>query len=473
MPPSSSSGPPTAERPPFLRSAITTYGTTVAVSLLSLVNVLVMARALGPTGRGEVVFLLTIATLTSQLSLLGLGQANVNLAGARPRRTPALATNSVLLALVLGMLGAGAVVAILELFPGAGGDVSPALRWLALASVPILILNTAFTHLVMAHWGFRVVNTMWLFPYVVNLAVNTVCALLGVLTVGIALAGWITGLALATVYLAQHLATRLGGFGRPDLALLREVLGFGARAHTGQVLLIGNYRLDQWLIGSMVGSRELGLYSIAVAWAEGLFMLPAAVAQVQRPDVVRADARAAARQALGVLRMVLVITALLTVAVVAAAPLLCTVVFGEGFRGSVDDLRVLALGAFGVAVLKVLGGTLTAQRRPLLESAAVGTAFICVLALDVILIPAYGGLGAALASAVAYSVGGIVMLLVFSRALGASAMDAVPTGRELGALVARVRSARASGTRDPGAEPPAPPHARPDEPPGDPPAGSM
>ena len=45
-----------------------TYGTQVAGAVLGLVNVLIVSRSLGPEGRGNVAFLLTMAMLVSQLS---------------------------------------------------------------------------------------------------------------------------------------------------------------------------------------------------------------------------------------------------------------------------------------------------------------------------------------------------------------------------------------------------------------------
>ena len=67
-------------RPSFARSAVTTYGTNLAVALLSFVSVLITARALGAAGRGDIAFLTTIAFLTAQLSTLGVAQANANFA---------------------------------------------------------------------------------------------------------------------------------------------------------------------------------------------------------------------------------------------------------------------------------------------------------------------------------------------------------------------------------------------------------
>ena len=62
-------------------------------------------------------------------------------------------------------------------------------------------------------------------------------------------------------------------------------------------MMLGNFRLDQWFVGSLAGSRELGLYSVAVAWFDALTFLPTALAMVLRPDMVRAQPHEAAARA--------------------------------------------------------------------------------------------------------------------------------------------------------------------------------
>ena len=89
-------------------------------------------------------------------------------------------------------------------------------------------------------------------------------------------------------------------------------------------------------------------------------------------------------------------------------------------------LRVLCLGSFGIATLKLLGNALTAQRRPLLETGAVAVAFVTVFALDFALIPDHGGLGASIASAASYTLGGLAAAVIFGRTLGAGISDLIP-----------------------------------------------
>jgi O-antigen/teichoic acid export membrane protein len=424
----------------FATTAAATFGTNVGVAVISLLNVLVTARVLGPDGRGELALLTTIAILTANLSAFGLYEANANIGGVEPEQRGPLIANSVLLALLLGGAAAGIVAVLVALFPALGGGTDPELQALALVAIPVLILQGGLTTLIQSQYGFAITNAAWLFAPVTNLAVNGAFAALGLLTVGSAIAVWIAGQVAATAMLAWHSLRGLPRLPGPDPALARRMLAFGARTHLGRVMTMGNYRLDQWFVGAIAGHRELGLYSVAVAWAEALFYLPTALGMVQRPDLVRAAPTEAGARAAMVFRAALLLTVLLAVGLVVAAPVLCVTIFGEDFRGSIDDLRVLAFGAFGIVALKLLGNALNAQGKPMLANIGVGVAFATTVVLDLLLIPAHGGIGAAIASTAAYTAGGVAIAVVFARALGLRPGELVPRGNEMGPLVRQVRT---------------------------------
>ena len=409
-----------------MRAAATTYGAAVAAAALSLVNVLITARALGPTGRGELVFLTTIALLTAALSSLGVEEANGNLAGLAPGLRPALATNSLLLSLGLGGLAIVFVIGLISLSPGVAGNLGGTLLVLALAAIPVLIFQIYLQFLIRADYGFAVTNLGTVAAPVLTLAVNGTLVIMGALTVGRALGAWLAGQVLVTAFLAGYVRARLAGFGRPRLGLAGAALKFGVLAHPGRVMKTGNYRLDQWLLGSLAGPHELGLYSVAVAWSEAVFYLPEALMMVIRPDVVRASRSEAGRRTATVFRAAIVATVPVVAILIVAAPIFCVSVFGDSFRGSIGDLRLLAPGAFGIIALKLLANSLTAQRRPMLGNVAVAVAFGATVALDLLLIPGYGGAGAAAASTVAYTAGGVAIAVIFSRALGTRLGELVP-----------------------------------------------
>jgi O-antigen/teichoic acid export membrane protein len=410
----------------FNRAVAATYSTNLVVACLSLVNVLITARVLGASGRGELVFLTTIAMLTSTLSSLGVEEATANIAGTEPRRRRQLGANAVLLSLAFGIVAIAFLAALVALFPSVAGGSDPTLRWIAFSSIPMLILLFYLQFLVRADYRFAVANVSALAAPVLNLLVNGLLAALGLITVGTAIVTWIAGQALATLVLVWYTHTRIAGFGRPDLALARRSIGFGAKAHVGRVMKAGNYRLDQWLLGAIAGPRELGLYSVAVAWSEALFYLPEAFAMVLRPDVVRAGPRDAGRQSAVVFRAAILLTIPLALGLVVVAPFLCVTLLGDEFEGSVAPLRLLVPGAFGMVALKLLSNVLTAQGKPMLGNAAIAMAFAATVALDLVLIPAYGSVGAAVASTLAYSAGGVAVAVIFARSLDTPLRELVP-----------------------------------------------
>lgn len=418
----------------FTSTAVVTYGTNIAVAFLSLFNVLIVSRELGPSGRGAVVFLTAIGGLTSSLATFGVEEANANLAASHPKLRRALATNSILFAAISGIVAILALTALIAAVPAIGGDSAFGPRWIVFGALPLLILNIYLRFLVQADFGFALTNLVWLITPVANVTVNGVLALAGVLSVETAVTTWVGGEVLGTLVLAWYVARRLEGFGRPSWPVARRTLSFGLRSHAGRILLLGNYRLDQWILGAVSGARELGLYSVAVAWSSSLFYLPTTLTAVQRPDLVRANRRDAARRASLIFRMTILITVVPVVVMIVAAPFLCATLMGEDFRGSVDDLRVLTLGVFGVVALKLLGNAITAQRRPGLASIAIGAGFLCTVVLDVLLIPRYGGLGAAVASAIAYTLGGVIVGVMFVRALGIPSRELLPRASDLRSL---------------------------------------
>ena len=430
-------------RPPILTRIAGTYGTQLAIALISFLNVVITARVLGAGGRGDVAFLTAIAMLTANVALFGIGEAHANLAASNPELRDRLVANSFVFAAIFGLLAVVVVAILIAIFPALGGSTAAWVRWVALAAVPVLTLQTYLQLLLQAGYAFGVTNRAWLIGPVVNLSASVLLAISGTLTVGTVVTAWVAGQALGTGLLVHHVVIRERTLGRPDAALARIALSFGVRTHVGRIMMVGNYRLDQWILGVVGTSRQLGLYSVAVALAETLFYLPTAIAMAQRPDLVRADSREAGRQATRGLRLGFVATGGLALALFLAAPFFIPPVFGEDFGGSVIDVRILLFGSFGIVAMKLLGVAVTAQRRPGLASVGAVVALAITVGLDLLLIPSHGDVGASIASTVAYTAGGAALALIAMRTLGCRVVDFIPRPAEAVELARQLRGRRA------------------------------
>ncbi len=442
MTPDETTGTRASERSVLGRATATTYGAQIAVSVLSLANVLVIARTLGPAGRGDVAFLTAVAWLTAYCFAMSAHEAMANRAATDPRDRPELAGSAVALAAVLGAAGAATAYVAVNYVPFLRLDVDGPALAATLVAIPVLILQTYFSYLVRAAAAVGAAN-MALIVSALGVAFNTALAGLGLLTSRNAVFGWTGAQVLSVLMLGAYLARRLGSIRAPNRGLLRHILSFAVRAHGAGLTNSATYRIDSWILGAIAGPHQLGIYSVAVAWFEGLFLLPQAVSLAIRPTIAKATDDRGSRLAAWGCTVAVLATVLMGGAFYLAAPVLCIGVFGPEFRDSVPLLRLLIPGALGIATLKILGSALTARGRPWLESAASACAFSAAVAMYVTLIPRFGAAGSAVASTVAYLIGGATAGAIFARTFGRSGRDLVPTLSQLVSVV-RIVPARAS-----------------------------
>src|SRR2546429_4128885 len=86
----------------LIRNIGSTFGTRVAVMLIALLSSVLLARMLGPEGRGVFALILLLPSLATSVGLLGFEQANAVYAGLAPRSRGGLVWQSVAGALRIG-----------------------------------------------------------------------------------------------------------------------------------------------------------------------------------------------------------------------------------------------------------------------------------------------------------------------------------------------------------------------------------
>lgn len=407
--------------------------------MIALVNAVILFRVLGAAGRGELAFLTVMANLTTFVSLFGIDIAHGNILGQEPERAKHVATNAWLLSAMLGVTGGSILVLAFIAMPGIRPDTTWPLILAALASVPCMVVALNLRSMAITEYHFTLANVAMAIVPAINVAGNVSFALIDDLTVTIALLTWIAGQLVSLLLLAAW-ASREIGYGSPDRRLMSRAFRFGAKNHLTATMQLGNFRLDQWFVGLLAGNAQLGIYANAVAFAETLFYLPQAVANAQRPDLIRAGERDAAHQGATGARLAMIVTAGGAAALIVLAPLLMRVFFGEEGVDGTGMLQMLAPGAIGIVLTKVLSTTLVSQNRPLATAMPVAAGLVTTIVLDLLLIPSEGGFGAAIASTAAYMVAGLSMAAIYVRSFGISARALIPRVDDVRTLVAAVTS---------------------------------
>jgi O-antigen/teichoic acid export membrane protein len=192
-----------------------------------------------------------------------------------------------------------------------------------------------------------------------------------------------------------------------DRAVARRATKFGPAAWLWELSSLSNARLDQLLMVKLVSARELGLYAIAVTASGMSTVFLSAIGPALLPKVARGAHDLAPRAC----RLSLLATAAGAVSVGVAGPFLVPLLFGPAFRAAVPMLEILLLAGVPATGVQVLSSALLAGDRPRWTAAAEAAAVFVTIPGLILLLPGFGGVGAAAVSLVAYSVTFGVLLI--------------------------------------------------------------
>jgi O-antigen/teichoic acid export membrane protein len=384
-------------KPTHLTTAATTvlFGNLLNLAL-GLLTSFPVARGLGPEGKGEFAFYSWATTLVVTLLAGGWQNAVATVASERPRDAIA-AVSAGRRRLVLPV--AALATASLGLLVGG----SPGWAFAAAAAAAQVWDLPASGALV---------GSGRLLAYQAGLLCQNALMLVAALSL------WQTPGALTPATAAGALALSMGASLTVHSWRAGTGLGWGARPASGSTsptaMLARNawlanfatflhYRLDVLLVRHFSGVEALGFYSTATTIAELGRMAPNAVAQAALRPLGSAGSEGRGRVAREAVRLGLVSVALTLVPLSLAAPYVVPLLYGTAFSPVAPliawlspGIAALSVASVGAAWLNVSGRSLSTARYSWL-----GAAVAAVAAL--VLIPAWGVLGAAVASSLSYS----------------------------------------------------------------------
>jgi len=390
-----------------------------AVALVTgTATAVITARALGPEGKG----VLALATLWVGLFAMALpmsagygfiyhiGQGRISLSRAL--------SNTLTFALVVGLL---AIVISSGMALAWGAQLVPGVAFtyvlIAALALPAMVFgSTASLCLTGAGW----IKLGALIGALSSLVSLTLCCLLVLgLRLGVTGALWaVTGGAYANSVLLLALVGRRVRV-RPalDIRAIISAVRFSLKMHVGFLATFLNYRLDRFIVNLFLGPAAVGVYGIAVVLTELIWNVPGAIGNALYPRATSKKADSAEVTA-RVCRMSLLVVGALCVGAALLGPLLIPVVFGQAFAGAVPALWALLPGVLALTAAKIVSPFLVGHKRPSVLSGCALVSLAVTICLDLLLIPRWGILGAALASSAAYATAAALAVVAYSRASG-------------------------------------------------------
>jgi O-antigen/teichoic acid export membrane protein len=387
----------------LLQASTITFASRVAVFILSLVAGVILARALGPTGRGIYALALLVPSVLVLLANLGVGNALIYYLARRTYDVEKMIGQLISLALLLGVAATIVLVAFTALFGRVALPGVPLnLVLIAGAAIPLGLFFYFCLSFTQGMQAFVAFNSL----YLVN-AGALVVFLLGLLvvpgSVTVAVVAWSLSW-VPTALLGMFWLSRYGRLNiRFDRGLSRSLLRFGIVGYLAFITNYLNFRLDTFLVNIFKNATQVGYYAVAVSLAETIWYVSTSAATVLAPRVAAGETQESDDTTARVSRTVFVVSLAAAVLLGLTAPLIIRILFGAGFAPSVAAVWLLLPGVVTLSVARVLSSYLLGRNRQQVDLVASLAGLVVTLALDLLLIPRYGFPGAAAASSVAYT----------------------------------------------------------------------
>jgi len=397
------------------RNVFESYGTRLLVVAVTFATAVVLARELGPSGRGFYAVAAAVGAIGVQFSNLGLHLSNTYYVAKDRALLPALIGNTlavVFVACVVAVLAGVGLVFWPKLSPVHG-----TLLILALASVPVGLAYLLTQGLLLGVSEVRAYNQIECGSKLLVLALICIPALVHLGTVelffGLALLSALLGFLWALLRLRRVSTEPL----ELSLAVFRQSISTGINAY--MILFFGFLvlRIDLLMVKHMLGATEAGYYSISQVLAENTMMFPVVLGSLLFPKLSALKGREEKLQLAN--KAVLTTAALMLPAVVigalAAEPII-SIAFGRSFLPAVAPFVWLMPGTYFLGIETVMVQLLNSDGFPSVIVVAWIADTIINVGLNLWAIPRYGISGASIVSSVCYFVMFLIVLaLVWKR----------------------------------------------------------
>jgi O-antigen/teichoic acid export membrane protein len=208
------------------------------------------------------------------------------------------------------------------------------------------------------------------------------------------------------------------------LAIVREQTIFSLKSGSVSVADFLNLRVDVFVVGAMLSTELLGIYSLAVATGELMWQVSRPLSWTTTGRVAAADRAMAIALTATVTRNIFAVELALGALIFAFAPAVVQFVYGSAFAQSGEVVRWLMPGLVLYATHGPLGNfMLVKEGKPLTILAVQVTSVVACAIITILTIHRFGIYGAALATSCTYAFSAIAKAWLFMRHTGLTLRD--------------------------------------------------
>jgi O-antigen/teichoic acid export membrane protein len=419
-----------------LPKSLHAFGVNIILLPLGIATSVLIARTVGPSGKGSLDLIIATAALLTMILGVSL-PSGITFVIAQGKVDPNLLATQLIPVSILQALFAVSILSVLT-FAGYSQTFLPNMGLWIIAGVACYV----WVEIVARFWGsilagrqqIAIVNNAELIGRVSQFFILFILAgalyLRGqqlsvavLFLVSLSVNILISLILLKALKFRFHLSRNLNG--------LKAAAAFALPCYAANTAQFLNYRLDVFVVGFIAGATSVGRYTLAVSLGQLLWLMSNSVASVLLPKVAASnDVELNVRHTSRVSRLSLWATAVGALILALAATQAIPILYGEAFRPSVAALLWLLPGIVAFSVVNVLAAYLGGIGKPRLNLIVSCIALGVTVVLDLTLIPRLNIIGASMASTASYTLGAVLTVILFIRETGTPLREILVPSRE-------------------------------------------
>lgn len=388
----------------------------VQLGLGLLVSILV-ARYLGPEKYGILSYTLSIVGFLGTFTYLGLNGLVVRDIVRFPLEKDILLGTSFALKLIGSGLAFLAAVSIAFITSNFGDQEFWILVivGMSVTAVPFEVIDFWFQSQVQSRYSVLARSS----SFAIGAALKVAFVLIGASITAIAAAYSLQSILASAFLIVMY---RYKGFSilkwKTQISKARQLLSQSWILVLSGLFALVNLKIDQVLLRWIHGAAEVGIYSVAITFSETWYFLASAVAMSVFPRLIglRASHPLVYDRRLQQVYDVLFILAL-TVAIVmtlVAGPLVLFL-YGEAYAGAAAILTIHVWAGVFMFMQQVTNSWVLMENVLLFHLINQGAGALLNVLLNLVLIPRYGGIGAAISTLISYASSAYLFLFLYKR----------------------------------------------------------
>ncbi len=412
----------------FFKNIARVSGNNMLNAVVRFATALLVARLLGPAGKGIYASLLVVPAMILSISELGIRRSTIVHLGEQKYKP-----NDIIAVLSFFFLFTSIVGTVITFFVYRSydsGELSTLIIFLALASIPIRLIGKFSNSVFVATEQYKKFTLLRSIPVFLNMLFVVVFVFLARWSITGALLALVLSNLISGLYSYRMLAKHYTVSIKFNLEIIKSLLSLGIVYAIALFLARLNFKIDILLLKVLSSSEQVGFYSLGAGFAEK-FQTPFAIGAVilssgansKNQDQVNKDVAK-------LFRVSLLYTIFISVAIYFLSPYVMPLLYGEAYIPSIAIVQNILPAIVWLILLKLLGNRIASLKKTAYMIWIHVPALIVNIALNYLLIPQYQAMGAVIATNVSYFLSFMGILFLYGKVTKSSVIDLVRFKKE-------------------------------------------